>query len=66
MAKEVDTRERELTHQVHREWLQRAIEQVKQLTPALISGIKIFVTTKTQGLAFNLTGLCEAKIGKIK
>lgn len=49
MAKEVDTRERELTHQVHREWLQRAIEQVKQLTPALISGIKIFVTTKSQG-----------------
>jgi len=49
MAKEVDSREKELTHQVHREWLQRASEQVKQLTPALISGIKIFITTKTQG-----------------
>jgi len=49
MAKEVDSREKELTHQVHREWLQRSLEQVKQLTPSLISGIKIFVTTKGQG-----------------
>ena len=49
MAKEVDGREKELTHQVHREWLQRSLEQVKQLTPQLISGIKIFVTTKGQG-----------------
>ncbi|ESN97209.1 hypothetical protein HELRODRAFT_187353 [Helobdella robusta] len=49
MAKEVDSREKELTHQVHREWLQRSLNQVKQLTPALISSIKIFVTTKNQG-----------------
>jgi len=49
MAKEVDSREKELTHQVHREWLQRASDQVKQLTPALVSGIKIFIMTKTQG-----------------
>jgi len=54
MAKEVDSREKELTHQVHREWLQRASDQVKQLTPALISGIKIFITTKTQGVSNTL------------
>lgn len=48
MTKEVDTREKELTHQVHREWLQRSLEQVKQLTPSLITSIKIFVTNKHQ------------------
>ena len=48
MTKEVDAREKELTHQVHREWLIRSLEQVKQLTPVLISGIKIYVTTKAQ------------------
>ena len=49
MTKEVDAREKELTHQVHREWLLRSLDQVKQLTPVLISGIKIYVTTKGQG-----------------
>ena len=49
MTKDVDSREKELTHQVHRDWLQRSLEQVKQLTPVLISGIKIYVTTKDQG-----------------
>ncbi|ELU06809.1 hypothetical protein CAPTEDRAFT_221766 [Capitella teleta] len=49
MTKEVDGRQKELTHQVHREWLERSLEQVKQLTPILISGIKIYITTKSQG-----------------
>ena len=49
MTKDVDGREKELTHQVHREWLIRSLEQVKTLTPVLISGIKIFITTKTSG-----------------
>ena len=49
MTKDVDAREKELTHQVHREWLIRSLEQVKTLTPVLISGIKIFITTKTSG-----------------
>lgn len=49
MTKEVDGRQKELTHQVHREWLQRSLDQVKQLTPILISGIKIYITTKSQG-----------------
>ncbi|XP_060566166.1 vinculin-like isoform X5 [Ruditapes philippinarum] len=46
MTKEVDAREKELTHQVHREMLIRSLEQVKNLTPVLISGIKIFITAK--------------------
>ena len=46
MTKAVDNREKELTHQVHRQWLQTSLEQIKQLTPVLISSIKIFITTK--------------------
>ena len=46
MTKEVDAREKELTHQVHRDLLIRSLEQVKNLTPVLISGIKIFITAK--------------------
>lgn len=46
MTKEVDGREKELTHQVHREMLIRSLEQVKNLTPVLISGIKIYITAK--------------------
>ena len=46
MTKEVDSREKELTHQVHRQWLQTALDQVKQLTPVLISSVKIYITTK--------------------
>ena len=46
MTKEVDAREKELTHQVHRDMLIRSLEQVKNLTPVLISGIKIFITAK--------------------
>ena len=49
MTKNVDAREKELTHQVHREMLLRSLEQVKNLTPVLISGIKIFITAKQSG-----------------
>ena len=52
MTKEVDLREKELTHQVHREFLVRSLDQVKQLTPVLISGIKIYSTTKDMGKSF--------------
>ncbi|CAG5125329.1 unnamed protein product, partial [Candidula unifasciata] len=44
MTKEVDYREKELTHQIHRDMLIRSLEQVKVLTPVLISSIKIFIT----------------------
>ena len=49
MTKRVDAREKELTHQVHRDMLLRSLEQVKNLTPVLISGIKIFITAKQSG-----------------
>ncbi|KAK7099446.1 vinculin-like isoform X1 [Littorina saxatilis] len=49
MTKNVDSREKELTHQVHRDMLLRSLEQVKNLTPVLISGIKIFITAKQSG-----------------
>jgi len=60
MTKEVDNREKELTHQVHRDWLVRALEHVKQLTPVLISGIKIFITTLNTGGP----GLEDARSGR--
>ncbi|PVD33194.1 hypothetical protein C0Q70_04445 [Pomacea canaliculata] len=56
MTKNVDAREKELTHQVHRDMLLRSLEQVKNLTPVLISGIKIFITAKQSG-----QGLVEAQ-----
>lgn len=48
MTKEVDGREKELTHQSHREALCEHLEQVKNLTPSFISSIKIFLLTITQ------------------
>lgn len=53
MTKEVDAREKELTHQVHREMLTRSLEQVKNLTPVLISGIKTFITVKDSGKSWS-------------
>eukprot|EP00058_Branchiostoma_floridae_P026868 XP_002612359.1 hypothetical protein BRAFLDRAFT_280829 [Branchiostoma floridae] len=51
MSKMVDARSKELTHQQHRESLAHSLQVVKDLTPVLISGIKIFVTTRRpQGL----------------
>ncbi|KAK2866781.1 hypothetical protein Q7C36_002837 [Tachysurus vachellii] len=47
MAKMIDERQQELTHQEHRVMLVNSMNTVKELLPVLISGIKIFVTTKT-------------------
>lgn len=41
MTKEIESREKELTHQVHREILCENLDQVKSLTPSFISAIKI-------------------------
>uniref|UniRef100_A0A8C7ZRM2 Vinculin n=1 Tax=Oryzias sinensis TaxID=183150 RepID=A0A8C7ZRM2_9TELE len=49
MAKLIDERQQELTHQEHRVMLVNSMNTVKELLPILISGIKIFVTTKTSG-----------------
>lgn len=43
MSKDVDNRQNELTHVVHREILIRCMDQVKTLSPILICAMKIFV-----------------------
>ncbi|XP_014811795.1 PREDICTED: vinculin isoform X3 [Calidris pugnax] len=53
MAKMIDERQQELTHQEHRVMLVNSMNTVKELLPVLISAMKIFVTTKnskTQGI----------------
>jgi vinculin len=50
VSREVGGREKELTHQVHREILVRCLEQVKTLAPILICSMKIFIHIIAQGL----------------
>ncbi|CAI9601848.1 unnamed protein product [Staurois parvus] len=47
MAKMIDDRQQELTHQEHRVMLVNSMNTVKDLLPVLISAMKIFVTTKS-------------------
>ncbi|XP_035256345.1 vinculin-like isoform X5 [Anguilla rostrata] len=47
MAKMIDERQQELTHQEHRVMLVTSMNTVKELLPVLISAVKIFVTTKS-------------------
>ncbi|KAG9341127.1 hypothetical protein JZ751_019881 [Albula glossodonta] len=47
MAKMIDERQQELTHQEHRVMLVNSMNTVKELLPVLISAVKIFVTTKS-------------------
>ncbi|XP_018580469.1 vinculin-like isoform X1 [Scleropages formosus] len=47
MAKMIDERQQELTHQEHRAMLVNSMKTVKELLPVLISAIKIYVTTKS-------------------
>nr|XP_023679987.1 vinculin-like isoform X4 [Paramormyrops kingsleyae] len=47
MAKMIDERQQELTHQEHRVMLINSMNTVKELLPILISAIKIYVTTKS-------------------
>ncbi|XP_076339142.1 vinculin-like isoform X2 [Tachypleus tridentatus] len=49
VSRDVDAREKELTHQVHREILIRCLESVKNLAPILICSMKIFVQILSQG-----------------
>ncbi|KAK6639942.1 hypothetical protein RUM43_008219 [Polyplax serrata] len=49
VSREVGAREKELTHQVHREILIRCLDQVKTLTPILICGMKIYIHIVSQG-----------------
>lgn len=51
VSREVDARQKELTHQVHRDILIRCLEQVKTLAPILICSMKIFIQIVSQGIA---------------
>ncbi|XP_072141384.1 vinculin isoform X2 [Dermacentor andersoni] len=48
VSRDVDAREKELTHQVHREILIRCLDSVKVLAPILICSMKIFVQILAQ------------------
>ncbi|XP_026873393.2 vinculin a isoform X1 [Electrophorus electricus] len=56
MAKMIDERQQELTHQEHRVMLVTSMNTVKELLPVLISAVKIYVTTK----CFKSQGVEEA------
>lgn len=49
VSRDVDARQQELTHQVHREILIRCLDSVKTLAPVLIGGMKTFVQLLAQG-----------------
>ena len=49
LATMINSREKELTYEAHRELLKTHMANVKSLTPVLISGIKIFITTQGMG-----------------
>lgn len=49
VSREVSTREKELTHQVHSEILVRCLEQIKILAPILICSMKVFIYTVESG-----------------
>ncbi|GAU87367.1 hypothetical protein RvY_00232-2 [Ramazzottius varieornatus] len=49
VSHEVDARQKELTHQPHREILIRCLDSVKALAPILICSMKIFIQILQQG-----------------
>ena len=49
MSKEVDLRINELTHVIHRHLLSRSLEQVRTLTPLLISSVNVYIASKHTG-----------------
>uniref|UniRef100_A0AC34QHQ2 Vinculin n=1 Tax=Panagrolaimus sp. JU765 TaxID=591449 RepID=A0AC34QHQ2_9BILA len=56
MSKDIDGREKELTHVVHREILVRCMDAVKTLSPILVCAMKIFVQINEE----RQKGLAEA------
>ena len=51
VSKDVDLREKELTHVAHREILIRCMDSIKTLAPILICSMKIFIQIHQQGIA---------------
>lgn len=48
VTRDVDARQRELTHTLHREIIIRCLDSVKTLAPILICSMKIFIQLKTE------------------
>ena len=62
MSREVDAREKELTHLLHRDLLKQNLNEVKSLTPSLISSIKIYLAIKNNNNNQNRNnGLSQAE-----
>lgn len=53
VTRDVDAREKELTHTLHREILIRCLDSVKTLAPILICSMKIFIQLKTEAKITN-------------
>ncbi|TMS37306.1 hypothetical protein L596_004265 [Steinernema carpocapsae] len=49
VSKDIDAREKELTHAVHREILVRCMDNVKVLSPIMICAMKIFIQINDEG-----------------
>ena len=54
MSKEVDLRIKELTHVIHRHLLSRSLEQVRTLTPLLISSVNVYIASKHTGNSIDM------------
>lgn len=63
VSREVDGRQKELTHQVHRDILIRCLEEVKTLTPILICSMKIYIQIHAQGEDCNLQQFATVDLG---
>ena len=49
VSKDIDAREKELTHIVHREILVRCMDSIKTLSPIMICSMKIFIQINQEG-----------------
>ena len=53
VTRDVDSRQKELTHTLHRDVLIRCLDSVKTLAPILICSMKIFIQLKTESKTTN-------------
>ena len=66
MTREIDMREKELTHQIHRDLLCQHLDQVKSLTPTFISSIKIGLLLAKSVPRMNGNGKIHASVDSNK
>lgn len=58
MAKKVEGRIEELTHQVHADMLKKSLNAVKSMSTQLITAIKTYVLTVQRGNTLQGSGMC--------